>query len=107
MPFPSRGGGSASLAILYLGRPDASPENLARVAALRRAFRQSLTLAAVDTRGGLKGFQALQDGLAQDSQPRAGGSGGGGCHLLLPVLGGEAGAELAITSRKGFMEQGE
>lgn len=113
MPFPSRTGGPASLAILYLSRPDASPENLARVTALRGAFRKSLTMAAVDARGALGGFQALQDALAQgnsssqDSQSSGGGSGGGGCHLLVPVLGGDAGADLAITLRKAFMEQGE
>ncbi|KAK1866178.1 hypothetical protein I4F81_008698 [Pyropia yezoensis] len=106
MPFPSRSGGPASLAILYLSRPDASPENMARVAALQRAFRQSLTLAAVDARGALGGFQALQDALAQGSQSPRGGRGGGGCHLLAPVLGGDAGAELAITVRNSFIEQG-
>lgn len=113
MPLPSRTGGPASLAILYLSRPDASPENVARVAALRRAFRKSLTMAAVDARGALGGFQALQDALTQSNNPPQGsqspgeGSGGGGCHLLVPVLGGDAGADLAITLRKAFMEQGE
>lgn len=111
MPFPSRSGGPASLAILYLSRPDASPENMARVAALRRAFRQSLTLAAVDARGALGGFQALQAALAQGSQSHGsqspgGGRGSGGCHLLVPVLGGDSGADLAITVRKAFIEQG-
>lgn len=111
MPFPSRSGGPASLAVLYLSRPDASPENMARVEALRRAFRQSLTLAAVDARGAIGGFQELQDALARGNQSNGsnssgGGSGGGGCHLLAPVLGGDAGADLAITVRKAFMEQG-
>jgi len=107
MPFPSRSGGHASLAIFYVGRPNASPDNLSRVATLRRAFRQSLTLVAVDGRGGLNGFQEMQNALVQDDHPPVGAANGGGCHLLLPVLGGEAGAELAISARAAFMEQGE